>query len=185
MAGLAVALAIAPGLRQASKAQDNAAEFCPDIHFKAYSTVEPGGQRVVESMDWDARGQAYVIRGPSLARLLDYPGVAEVPSGIPDAQAVFRLSISNTTPTPRNRYCQVNFYESAECTPHREILYTQAYTNCDQQTFRHVVRISAADAGQLLLLALSFADVRGQFDPPLYLAAGSDLRTSGCSIVHC
>jgi hypothetical protein len=177
LAALAPALWLAPALHGASSADEGAAaQFCPDIHFYAYSTADPGGQKLAESLAWDGQQQAYVIRGPQLARMLDYPGVGQIPSGMPSAQALFKLAIRPRPSSPVDRFCEERFQESAECTAHGEILYTQLYTDCDLQTYRHVVRISNERAGTLLLLVLSFADVRGQFSQPLYLAAGSDLR---------
>lgn len=167
---------LVPVSQHASKAPDDATVFCPDIQFSAYSTVEPGGQRLAESIHWDGQQQSYVIRGPALARMLNYPGAAEIPRVTSDAQATFTIAIGKSMASPADRFCEANFQESAECTTHREVLYTQLYTDCDLQTYRHVVRIGADQAGKLPLLVLSFADVRGQFGPPLYLAAGSDLR---------
>jgi hypothetical protein len=177
LAALVPAVWLAPALPGPSSADDSAAaQFCPDIHFDAYSTADAGGQKLAESVGWDRQQQAYVIRGPQLARMLDYPGVEQIPSGMPSAQALFKIAIRPRPSTPIDRFCEEHFQESAECTAHGEILYTQLYTDCDLQTYRHVVRISTDRAGSLPLLVLSFADVRGQFSQPLYLAAGSDLR---------
>lgn len=167
---------LVPVFQHATKAPDDAAVFCPEIQFNAYSTVEPGGQRLAESIHWNGQLRLYVIRGPALARMLNYPGVVEVPGVAPDAQAPFTIAVRKSMSSPIDRFCEANFQESAECTTHREVLYTQLYTDCDLQTYRHVVRIGIDQAGKLPLLVLSFADVRGQFGPPLYLASGSDLR---------
>lgn len=176
-AALASALWLAPVLHGASSADDGAAvQFCPDIHFDAYSTSDPGGQKLAESVDWDRQQQAYVVRGPQLARMLDYPGVEQIPSGVPSGPALFKIAIRQRPSGRIDRFCEQRFQESAECTAHGEIVYTQVYTDCDLQTYQHVVRMRSDRAGSLPLLVLSFADVRGQFSQPLYLAAGSDLR---------
>jgi len=151
-------------------------ESCPDIHFVAYSTLETGGQRFEESINWDAVNKAYVIRGPMFANLLNDPGVERIPSDEAIAQTVFQIAVRKGLSNPVDRVCEYNFQESAQCDVHGNIVYTQIYTGCDQQTLQHVTKIQPDSAGTLQLIDLSFANVSGEFSIPLYLAAGSDLR---------
>jgi hypothetical protein len=156
-------------------ADANAAQYCPDLHFVAYSTLETGGQRYEESISWDSVEKAYVIKGPVLAYLLDDPGVDSIPSGL-IPQTAFRIAIRVQLSRPVDRFCQENFREAAQCDVHGQITYTQIYTDCEQQTLKHITTIVPDSAGSLPLLDLSYADVQGNFSAPLVLAAGSDLR---------
>lgn len=152
------------------------AQSCPAIHFTAYSTLTAQGARVEESLHWDPAQQAYLIRGPILSSMLNDPGVAEFPSDTDSLQTLFRIAVRKELSKPVDRFCEYGFQESAECTGSGEVLYTQVYTGCDLQTLKHVTRLKPDNAGALQLLDLSFTDVRGDFSPPRYLSAGSDLR---------
>jgi hypothetical protein len=159
----------------------NATELCKNVHFAAYSTLS-SGRKVQESVEWDDRSKTYLIRGPLLAMMLDDPGVFEFPSDADAPRTLFRIAVRAQLSRPIDRLCQYNFQEMANCDAHGDIIYTQIYTDCDLQTLRHVVMITPDQAGTLPLLALRFQDVRGMYsDPVLYLAADSDLRTSGRS----
>ncbi len=159
----------------------NATELCRAVHFVAYSTLL-GGRKVEESVNWDNRSETYVVRGPLLAMMLDDPGVSKIPSDADAPRTLFRIAVRAQPSKPINRFCQYNFQEMANCDGHGDIIYTQLYTNCELQTLRHVVMITADQAGTLPLLALRFQDVRGVYsDRPLYLAGDSDLRTTGRS----
>lgn len=161
---------------QPSKADSTAAQYCRNIHFVAYSTLEPSGQRVEESVTWDAAQKAYIIKGPVLAYMLNDPGVDQIPSSSTIAQTTFRISIRQDPSDPVERFCEENFQESAQCSVHGDIVYTQTYTGCDLQTMQHVTKLTPDNAGSLQLLDVSFSDVQGNFGNPLYLSAGSDLR---------
>lgn len=159
----------------------NATELCRGMHFTAYSTL-PGGQKTQESVTWDNRSKTYLVRGPQLAMMLDDPGVSEIPSDADVPRTEFRIAVRAQLSRPIDRFCQYNFQEMANCDAHGDIVYTQLYTDCELQTYRHVVKITPDQAGTLPLLALRFQDVRGIYsDWPLYLAADSDLRTTGRS----
>jgi hypothetical protein len=166
-----------PPLEPAPTAADlPLAQSCPAIHFTAYSTLAARGARVEESLHWDPAQQAYLIRGPILASMLNDPGVAEFPSDAETLDTLFRIAVRKELSKPVDRFCEYGFQESAECTGSGEILYTQIYTGCDLQMLKHVTRLKPDNAGALQLLDLSFSDVRGDFSPPRYLSAGSDLR---------
>ncbi len=167
--------------RAPTAADASATELCRAVHFEAYSTLS-GGRKVQESVIWDNRSRSYLVRGPLLAMMLDDPGVAGIPSDTDASRTLFRIAVRAQPSRPINRFCQYNFQEMANCDAHGDIIYTQIYTDCELQTLRHVVMITPDQAGALPLLALRFQDVRGMYsDPVLYLAADSDLRTSGRS----
>jgi hypothetical protein len=171
------AAAAQPPLEPARTAADlPLALSCPAIHFSAYSTLAARGARVEESLDWDPAQQAYLIRGPILSAMLNDPGVAEFPSDADTLQTLFRIAVRKELSKPVDRFCEYGFQESAECTDRGEVLYTQIYTGCDLQTLKHVTRLKPDNAGALQLLDLSFSDLGGDFSPPRYLSAGSDLR---------
>ena len=159
-----------------SRADADAARFCRDADFVAYSTLEPSGRRVEESFIWDGAQKAYIVKGPRLAYLLDDPGVAGIPSDDLVPQTTFRIAIHANLSSPMDRFCQTGFQEAASCDPHGTIIYTQIYSGCDLQRLAHVIRITPDHAGSLPLLDLSFGDVNGDFSAPLYLSAGTDLR---------
>jgi len=162
-------------------ADTDATELCRSVHFTAYSTLF-GGRKVQESVIWDNRRKAYLVRGPLLAMMLDDPGVSTIPNDVDAPRTLFRIAVRARLSRPIDRFCQYNFQEMAYCDGHGDIIYTQIYTDCELQTLRHVVMITPDQAGPLQLLALRFQDVRGMYsDPVVYLAANSDLRTSGRS----
>jgi len=167
----------APTASAASAAADAAAaRFCPDVDFVAYSTLEPSGQKIEESLVWQAAQKAYLVRGPRLSYLLDDPGVERIPGDDAVAQTSFRITIRGGLSSPVDRFCQRAFQEQAECDPSGTIIYTQIYTGCDLQRIRHITRITPDHAASLQLLELSFSDVQGNFSAPLFLSADSDLR---------
>ena len=194
IACVAIALSLAPMFQDETKAATDSSQFCPDIQFSAYSTDQRRGQRAIESMVWDGQQHAYVIRGPQLARLLNFPGVAQIPKSTPDTQ-VFKIAIDKSLSKPADRLCEQKFQEFAVCTitgaqealanytdVHREVVYTQIYTDCDLQTYNHVIRISADNTGKLMLLELSFQDLTGQLKT-LVFGAHSDLRLGGSQAI--
>ncbi len=153
-----------------------AAALCRNVHFIAYSTLEPSGQKVEESVIWDARSKSYLVRGPMLAMMLDDPGVSKIPSDADAPRTLFKIAVRAQLSPPIDRFCEYNFQEMANCDAHGNITYTQIYTDCDLQTLQHVVMLTPDQAVTLPLLDVRFQDVRGTFSNPLYLSAGSDLR---------
>ena len=159
---------------QDSTAQDSTAQYCPDIHFLAYSTLEQGGTRYEESVSWDSVRRAYIIKGPTLAYLLNDPGVADISAD--STRTTYEIAIRPQLSRPSDRFCEQDFQEAADCDVHGQITYTQLYRGCDQQLLQHLIKLTPDSAGSLQLLDLRFSDVRGNFGDPLILAAGSDLR---------
>ncbi|HTW73322.1 MAG TPA: hypothetical protein VMD56_00180 [Steroidobacteraceae bacterium] len=153
------------------------AQLCrKDVNFMAYSTLEPGGQRVQESVTWDDRSNSYVVRGPILGAMLNDPGVSTIPSDAAAPQTLFRIAIRADYSNPIERFCEYNFQEMADCDAHGDITYTQIFTDCDLQTLRHVVMITPDQAGSVQLIDIRFQDVTGAFGNPLDLSEGTDLR---------
>lgn len=159
-----------------TSADAQAAELCRDAHFVAYSTLEPGGQHVVESFTWDARSKSYLIRGPILGAMFNDPGVSAIPSDAAALQTLFRVSVRAHFSKPIDRFCEYNFQEKADCDSHGDIIYTQTFTDCDLQTLQHVVMITPDQAGSVALIDIRFGDVRGEFGNPIDLSEGTDLR---------
>ncbi len=153
------------------------AQLCRrNVHFMAYSTLEPGGQRVQESVTWDDRSNSYVVRGPILGTMLNDPGVSMIPSNAATPQTLFRIAIRSDYSNPIDRFCEYNFQEMADCDAHGDITYTQLFTDCDLQTLRHVVMITPDQAGSVQLIDIRFQDVTGAFSNPLDLSEDTDLR---------
>lgn len=153
-----------------------AAQLCRDVHFMAYSTIEPGGQRVEESVTWDDHSKSYLIRGPILGAMLNFPGVSSIPSDAVTPQTLFRIAVRADYSDPIERFCEYNFQEKADCDSQGDITYTQTFTDCDLQTLQHVVMITPDQAGSVALIDIRFQDVRGVFSNPLDLSEGTDLR---------
>jgi hypothetical protein len=153
------------------------AQLCrKDVHFTAYSTLEPGGQRVPESVTWDDHSNSYLVRGPILGTMLNDPGVSTIPSDAATPQTLFRMAIRTDYSKPIDRFCEYNFQEMADCDAHGDIIYTQIFTDCDLQTLRHVVMITPDQALSVQLLDIRFQDVTGVFSNPLDLSENTDLR---------
>lgn len=168
--------AAAPAPAHPNTGEAAAARFCRPIQFIAYSTVEPSGERVEESIRWDANDHVYVVRGPVLARLLDYPGSPRVPDAAHADTGPYKIVPRVQPSPPIDRFCQDGFQEAAQCDAHGDVDYTQIYTDCELQRLAHVVRLTPDSAGNLPLLAVRIQDVQGRFGDPLYLSAGTDLR---------
>jgi hypothetical protein len=154
----------------------NATELCRNVHFVAYSTLIPGGEKFKESFSWDDRAKTYLVRGPLLGMILNYPGVSMIPSEVSVPPGLFRIAVRAKLSRPINRFCEDGFQERADCDAHGDIIYTQIYTDCDLQTLRHVVMLTPDQAGTVPLLAVRVQDVRGVYSNPYYLWGGSDLR---------
>lgn len=185
--GIAAGAAATPGKAAATIASPSpdtpptaadvqAAQSCRDVHFVAYSTVEPGGQRVEESVTWDDRSKSYLVRGPILGAMLNDPGLSSIPTDAVALHALFRIAIRADYSKPLDRFCEYNFQEKADCDAHGNITYTQIFTDCDLQTLQHVVMITPDHAGSVALLDIRFQDVRGVFSDPLDISEGTDLR---------
>lgn len=153
-----------------------AAQLCKNVHFVAYSTLEPSGQKVEESVTWDDRTKSYLVRGPILGMMLNDPGVSTLPNDATTPTTLFHIAIRTDYSKPIDRFCEYNFQEMADCDAHGDITYTQIYTGCDLQTLQHVVRITPDQAGTLPLLDVTFQDVQGGFSNPLDLSPDTDLR---------
>jgi hypothetical protein len=154
----------------------NATELCRNVHFVAYSALNPDGAKFEESVSWDDRSESYLVRGPSLGMIFDYPGVSNIPSDDSVPGKLFRIAVRAQLSRPINRFCQDAFQESAHCDAHGDIIYTQLYTDCDLQRLQHVVMLTPDQAGAVPLLAVRVQDVRGVYSNPYYLWGGSDLR---------
>jgi hypothetical protein len=162
--------------RPPSAADAQAARWCRNVHFVGYSTLEPGGQRVEESITWDDRSKSYLVRGPILSQMFNDPGVSRIPDDASVTQTLFRIAIRADYSNPIERFCEYNFQEMANCDVDGSITYTQLFTDCDLQTLQHVVRITPDQAGSVQLIDIRFQDVRGVFSNPLDLSEGTDLR---------
>lgn len=161
----------------ATIADANATELCRGVRFAAYSTLSPDGPHFEESVSWDDRSKSYLIRGPILGMILDYPGLSMIPMGDSAPQYLFRIAIRAELSPPINRFCEYGFQERGDCDAHGDIIYTQIYTDCELQTLRHVVMLTPDQAGTVPLLAVRRQDVRGVYsNHPVYLWGGSDLR---------
>lgn len=152
------------------------AQPCKNAQFVAYSTLEPSGQKVEESVRWDDSSKSYLVRGPILGAMLNDPGVSRIPDDASAPQTLFRIAIRTDYSKPIDRFCEYNFQEMANCDSHGDITYTQIFTDCDLQTLRHVVMITPDQALSVQLIDIRFEDVTGAFSNPLDLSEGTDLR---------